>query len=220
MPVLLLIRHGENDYTRKGIMAGRRAGVHLNERGREQAQELAKTLAGVPLVAIYSSPLERAMETAAPIATPHKMEIIQEPNLLDGKVGKWEGKSLKTLRLTNAWKVVQHSPSRFQFPEGESFVELQARVVHVLEGVVKKYNKPKDIVAVVFHADPIKLAIAHYIGLPFDHFQRLMIGTGSVSILTLFPTGAALMALNLTPPFTLPMPPKKPRQNATKNRRP
>lgn len=210
MPLLLLIRHGENDFVKTGKLAGHLPGIHLNERGQKQAQALGEALRPVPLKAIYSSPLERAMETAAPIATPHKMEIIQEPNLLDGKVGKWEGKSLKTLRLTNAWKVVQHSPSRFQFPEGESFVELQARVVHVLEGIVKKYNKPRDIVAVVFHADPIKLAVSHFLGLPLDHFQRLGCDTGSLSALFVGEMGANLIKLNQRPPFDfLQMPDKK-----------
>ena len=141
------------------------------------------------------------METAEPIATPHQLEIVQEPGLRDANVGKWEGKSLKVLRLTNAWKVVQHSPSRFHFPEGESFVDLQTRIVNVLEGIVKKHNKPKDIVAVVFHADPIKLAVAHFLGLPLDHFQRLSCDTGSVSPLYVGEMGANLIKLNQRPPF-------------------
>ena len=141
------------------------------------------------------------METAEPIATSHHLEIIQEPGLRDANVGKWQGKSLKALRLTNAWKVVQHSPSRFQFPEGESFIDLQTRIANTLETIVKKYNKPKDIVAVVFHADPIKLAVAHFLGLPLDHFQRLSCDTGSVSALFVGDMGANLLKLNQRPPF-------------------
>jgi probable phosphomutase (TIGR03848 family) len=209
MPLLLLIRHGENDFVKTGKLPGRLPGIHLNERGQKQAQALGDALAHVPIKAIYSSPLERAMETAQPIAASRKLEIIQEPNLLDGKVGKWEGKSLKTLRLTNAWKVVQHSPSRFQFPEGESFIELQSRVVHTLENIVKKHNKPKDIVAVVFHADPIKLAISHFLGLPLDHFQRLSCDTGSVSALFVGEMGANLIKLNQRPPLDFLQPPEK-----------
>src|SRR6266516_7898550 len=109
MPLLLLMRHGENDFVKTGKMAGRIPGVHLNERGQKQAQALAEALTQVPIKAIYSSPLERAMETAEPIATSHKLEILQEPRLMDADVGRWTGKSLKTLRLTNAWKVVQQS---------------------------------------------------------------------------------------------------------------
>jgi probable phosphoglycerate mutase len=201
MPLLLLIRHGENEFVKTGKLPGHLPGIHLNERGQKQAQALGEALKDVPLKAIYSSPLERAMETAEPIATFHQLEIIQEPGLRDANVGKWEGKSLKVLRLTNAWKVVQHSPSRFQFPEGESFIDLQTRIANALESIVKKHNKPKDIVAVVFHADPIKLAVAHFLGLPLDHFQRLSCDTGSVSALYLGEMGANLIKLNQRPPF-------------------
>ena len=201
MPLLLLIRHGENEYVKTGKLPGHLPGIHLNERGQKQAQALGEALKDVPLKAIYSSPLERAMETAEPIATSHKLEIIQEPGLRDANVGKWEGKSLKVLRRTNAWKVVQQSPSRFQFPEGESFIDLQTRIANALESIVKKHNKPKDIVAVVFHADPIKLAVAHFLGLPLDHFQRLSCDTGSVSALYVGEMGANLIKLNQRPPF-------------------
>ncbi len=201
MPLLLLIRHGENDFVKTGKLAGHTAGVHLNERGQKQAQALGEALTQVPIKAIYSSLLERAMETAEPIATSHKLEILQEPRLMDADVGKWTGKSLKVLRNTNAWKVVQQSPSRFQFPEGKSFVDLQTRIVNALEGIVKKYNKPRDIIAVVFHADPIKLAVSHFLGLPLDHFQRLSCDTGSVSALYVGEMGANLIKLNQRPPF-------------------
>lgn len=201
MPLLLLIRHGENEFVKTGKLPGHLPGIHLNERGQKQAQALGEALKDVPLKAIYSSPLERAMETAEPIAAVHQLEIVQEAGLRDANVGKWEGKSLKVLRLTNAWKVVQHSPSRFQFPEGESFIDLQTRIANALEGIVKKHNKPKDIIAVVFHADPIKLAIAHFLGLPLDHFQRLSCDTGSVSALYVGEMGANLIKLNQRPPF-------------------
>ncbi len=201
MPLLLLIRHGENEFVKTGKLPGHLPGIHLNERGQKQAQALGEALKEVPIKAIYSSPLERAMETAEPVAASHKLEIIQDARLRDANVGKWEGKSLKVLRLTNAWKVVQNSPSRFHFPEGESFMDLQTRIVNVLEDIVKKHNKPKDIVAVVFHADPIKLAVAHFLGLPLDHFQRLSCDTGSVSALYVGEMGANLIKLNQRPPF-------------------
>jgi probable phosphomutase (TIGR03848 family) len=201
MPLLLLIRHGENEFVKTGKLPGHLPDIHLNERGQKQAQALGEALKDVPIRAIYSSPLERAMETAEPIATSHQLEIVQEPGLRDANVGKWEGKSLKALRLTNAWKVVQNSPSRFHFPEGESFMDLQTRIVNALEEIVKKHNKPKDIIAVVFHADPIKLAVAHFLGLPLDHFQRLSCDTGSVSALYVGEMGANLIKLNQRPPF-------------------
>jgi probable phosphoglycerate mutase len=96
---------------------------------------------------------------------------------------------------------VQHAPSRFRFPEGESFAESQTRYVGALERIIKKHNKPRDIVAVVFHADPIKLAVAYFLGMPLDHFQRLSCDTGSLTALYVGDMGANLIRLNQRPPF-------------------
>lgn len=201
MPLLLLIRHGENDFVKTGKLPGQSAGIYLNEKGQKQAQALAEALNHVPIKAVYSSPLERALQTAEPIALSHKLTIQQESGLMDAHVGKWQGKSIRALRLTNAWKIVQHSPSRFQFPDGESFMDLQTRIVHSLEAIVRKHKNPKDIVAVIFHADPIKLAISHFLGLPLDHFQRLSCDTGSLTALHVSEMGANLIKLNQRPPF-------------------
>lgn len=208
MPTLLLIRHGENDYVKTGKMAGRIPGVHLNERGKKQAEALGEALKDVPIKAVYASPLERAMETAHPIAESHKLKINQEPDLMDTLIGRWQGRSWKILRLTKAWKIVQNAPSRFRFPEGESFPECQMRIVNVLERVIQKHNKPQDIIAVVFHADPIKLAVAHFLGMPLDHFQRLSCDTGSLTALHVNEASANLIKLNQRPPFDF-LPKKK-----------
>jgi len=201
MPILLLIRHGENDYVKSGKMAGRLPGVQLNEKGLKQAQALAEALTHVPLKAVYSSPLERALETAAPIAEIRKLTIIQEPDLMDTDIGKWQGKSVKVLRLSKVWKIVQNAPSRFRFPEGESFTEAQTRYVGTLERIIQKHTKPQDLVAVVFHADPIKLVVAHFLGMPLDHFQRLGCDTGSLTALHVGEASANLIKLNQRPPF-------------------
>jgi probable phosphoglycerate mutase len=208
MPLLLLIRHGENEYVKTGKLAGRLSGVHLNERGQKQAQALGEALAQVPIKAIYSSPLERAMETAQPIASPHKMTIQQEPDLMDTDVGRWQGKSLKVLRLTKAWKIVQSAPSRFRFPDGESFVDAQTRYIDTLERIVQKH-KPQDVISVVFHADPIKLAVSHFLGMPLDHFQRLGCDTGSLTALYISEANATLIKLNQRPPFDFLQPRNK-----------
>ena len=202
MPLLLLIRHGENEYVKTGKLAGRLPGVYLNERGRKQAAELADALKQIPLKAIYSSPLERAVETAEPIVEGRKLEIQLRPELMDNDIGKWQGRSLKQLNRTKIWKKVQQAPSRFKFPEGESFLATQTRIASCLDEIAASH-KPKDIVAVVFHADPIKLAVAHYLGMPLDHFQRLACDTGSVTVLYLSDMGAYLIKLNQRPPFEL-----------------
>ena len=201
MPTLLLIRHGENDYIKTGKMAGRIPGVHLNERGREQAEALARALADVPIQAIFSSPLERAIETSEPIARSRRLEVQIEAGLLESDVGKWQGRPWKSIRLMKAWKIVLHSPSRFRFPGGESFPEMQTRIVSALERIVQIHKKPQDIVACVFHADPIKLAVSHFLGLPLDHFQRLSCDTGSLTVIYAGDSGANLVKLNQRPPF-------------------
>lgn len=200
MPLFLLIRHGENDFTKKHKLAGHLPGVHLNEKGQKQAQALGEALKDVPIKAIYSSPLERAQETAAPIATARRLEVQTEAGLIETNVGKWQGRSLAALRLQKHWKVVQHAPSRAQFPEGESFHECQSRIVSTLDRITRQH-KQEDIIACVFHADPIKLAVAHFIGMPLDHFQRLGCDTGSVSALHISEMGASLIKLNQRPPF-------------------
>ena len=202
MPILLLIRHGENDFVKKGRLPGHQPGIHLNERGCSQAQALAESLQKLPIKAIYASPLERAVETARPLAQALKMEVELRPGLKDGDVGAWTGMEIKKLRKTPLWKVVQEAPSRARFPQGESILEVQTRIVNEIETICEKHKK--EMVAVIFHADPIKLAVAHYIGLPFDNFQRLVIQPGSVTILGIGGNRAALMALNLIPPFSLP----------------
>lgn len=200
MPLLLLIRHGENDFTKKHKLAGHTPDVHLNERGQSQARALADALKDVPIKAIFSSPLERAVETAEPIAAALGLQTQLESGLMETNVGKWQGRSLASLRLQKYWKVIQNAPSRAQFPEGETFYECQARIVTALDSIARKY-KPQDIIACVFHADPIKLAVAHYIGLPLDHFQRLSCDTGSLTALYVSESGANLIKLNQRPPF-------------------
>ena len=208
MPLMLLIRHGENEFVKTGKMAGQLPDVHLNERGRKQAAELAEDLKQVPLKAIYASSLERAVETAEPIAEGRKLEIQLRPQLMDNDIGKWHGRTLKQLRRIKKWKVVQQAPSRFTFPEGESFLETQTRIAACLDEIAASH-KPKDIVAVVFHADPIKLAVAHYLGMPLDHFQRLACDTASVTVLYVSETGAHLIKLNQRPPFDFLLKPDK-----------
>ncbi len=198
MTVLLLIRHGENDFLNKNRMPGRLPGVHLNERGRQQAAALADVLKDTPLAAIYASPLERAIETAEPLARAKGLEIQITPALTDTDVGQWQGRSWKALGRTSAWKTIQETPSLFRFPGGESFVECQQRVVAALERIAAAHQTD-DFIAVVFHADPIKLAVAHFLGLPLDHFQRLTAETGSITALQLGKNRARLLRMNCSP---------------------
>ena len=110
MPILLLIRHGENDFVKQSRLPGRMPGIHLNEHGREQAAALAESLKKMPLRAIYASPLERAVETAEPLAQALGLAIQLRPGLLDTDVGEWQGTQLKKLRKLPLWITGEGTP--------------------------------------------------------------------------------------------------------------
>jgi len=198
MTTLYLIRHGLNEFVANHKLAGWHPGVHLNEGGRAQAQALAEHLAPIKLKAIYASPLERTLETAVPIAAAQRLEVIPREGLGEIHYGTWQGKSIKALKRRKLWPVIQISPSLARFPDGESFPEAQARIITELETLRSKHKGTKDVIACVFHADPIKLAIAHYIGLHLDFFQRLAIQPASISILGIDEHHVRLLMMNLT----------------------
>lgn len=203
MPVILLIRHGENEYVKTGRLAGRKNGVHLNETGRAQAQALAETLAHLPIKAVYTSPLDRTVETATPLAAALKLEVVPRQGLLEVDFGEWQDKTLKELYRRKLWKTVQEAPSQMRFPEGESFAEAQMRIANELIELAGMH-KDKEMFACFGHSDMIKLAAAYFTGMPLDLFQRLMVSPGSVTTLALAPNqGAHLINLNHIP-YTLP----------------
>ena len=183
MPVFLLIRHGENDFVGKRL-AGHLPGVHLNEKGRQQAALIAQTLSKAPIKAIYSSPLERAVETATPLSQALNLPVSIRPGLIEIDFGRWQGKTGKQMRRLKLWKVVQESPSQMRFPGGESFVEAQQRLHQEIEAI-KEAHEEHDLVACFSHNDAISLVVAHYLGLPLDNFQRLSFGTATLTVLFL-----------------------------------
>ena len=201
MPIFLLIRHGETDYNKKMQMAGRLPGIHLNKKGRQQAQVLADKLAGVPIKAIYSSPMERTLETAEPLAKALKLEINPLPGLLETDCGEWQGQSIKKLRRQKIWQLVQQHPSLFHFPGGEWIGECQHRMVEVIESL-RLNHSPHDLLACFSHSDPIKQVLAYYLGVPLDNFQRLSIDTASITALHVTENGSRLIMMNYNPSFT------------------
>jgi probable phosphomutase (TIGR03848 family) len=196
MTIFYLIRHGHNQYVEKGKLAGRLPAVHLSERGRAQAERLAALFADIKLNAIYASPLDRTMETAEPIAMATGLKVIPNEGLLEMDYGTWEGNSLKALHRRKLWPVIQSAPSLARFPQGESFSEAQARIVAELERLRKIHHQKKSVIACIFHSDPIKLAVAHYLGLPIDLFQRIVVEPASISILAVSSNHARLLRLN------------------------
>ncbi len=205
MTTLILIRHALNDLVGKRL-AGWMPGVHLNTRGREQAAGLARRLAHVSLAAVYTSPLERARETAQAIAEAQQVPLRVREDLGEVRYGRWEGQAFEDLKKTPLWPLVQRFPSRVRFPEGEALYEVQHRVVRVLEDIAATHPGEYDVVAVVTHADVIRLAVAYYLGLPLDLYQRLVISPASVTILHLGEEGPRLVRLNDDGPVWVPRP--------------
>lgn len=195
MTVLLLIRHAHTDAAGKQLTGWSR-GVHLNDRGRREASLLAERLRDVPVRAIYSSPLERCRETAAPLARDRGLSVAIRRGLLEVDFGEWTGRTIAGLRRTKLWRVVQHSPSRIRFPGGESLLEVQARAVAELEGIALEH--PKATVAVVTHADVVRLLLMHYAGMHLDDLQRLAVEPASVSVLAFADGSVRVVKVNDT----------------------
>lgn len=202
MAFIFLIRHGENEFVRTGRMAGRLPNVHLNQHGKQQARNLGENLCKFPITAIYSSPLERAIETAEPLSVLMSLPIISNEGFLETNIGDWTGQEVKTIRKLKEWKTVTNYPSRFQFPNGESFLECQNRLVAQVENLIKLHND-KEIISIFLHADPIKLLTSYYLGMSIDNFQKISCDTGSVTIWNISPGNANLIKLNQQVPFVI-----------------
>lgn len=197
MTLLFLIRHAQNEWVRTGRLAGWTPGVHLNEEGQQQAAALGERLATAKLQAVYSSPLERAVETAqAVLAHYPEMELQINEGVGEVQFGKWTGERLRKLRRKRLWNAVQHTPSRARFPAGETIREMQYRAVSALEDIAQQH--PGGRIAVFSHSDVIKAIIAHYAGIHLDLFQRLMISPASISIIALHRQGSAIVRMNDT----------------------
>ncbi|MCG8352873.1 MAG: MSMEG_4193 family putative phosphomutase [Chloroflexales bacterium] len=195
MTLLFLIRHGTNDWVH-GRLAGWTPGVHLNEEGRCQVEALHQRLGDLPIAAVYSSPLERTVETAQGIAQPRNLPVRIVENLGEVRYGEWEGAELKELYKHELWPGVQFYPSGTRFPSGETLAEVQMRAIATLDTL--RAQHPKQIIAAVSHADLIRLVVAYYIGMHIDLFQRLVINPASLTALAFEQMGPRLVAFNET----------------------
>jgi probable phosphoglycerate mutase len=194
--LVLLVRHGQTPTTGK-TLPGRAPGLHLADKGIEQAGAAAARIAPLEKVtAVYASPLERTRETAAPIAKAVGTRVRINRGLLECDFGDWTGGELAKLAKLPEWHTVQRYPSGFRFPGGESFIEMQTRMVDTLASLAAAH-KGETIVA-VSHADPIKAAVAHALGTHLDLFQRIVISPCSITAIWYSPGGPAVLATNST----------------------
>jgi probable phosphoglycerate mutase len=146
--------------------------------------------------AIYSSPLERTRETAAPIARARRRAVRIERGLLECDFGDWTGKKLSDLVKKPEWGTVQRHPTAFRFPGGESFLEVQDRAVSEILRICEAH--PDALVAAFSHADVVKLVLAHFAGMHQDAFQRLVVDPCSVSVVSVAEGIARVVKINDT----------------------
>jgi probable phosphomutase (TIGR03848 family) len=191
--LVLLVRHGQTPTTGK-LLPGRAPGLHLSETGQAQAEAVAGRLAGSKVTAIYASPLERTRETAAPLAAALGMKVKLDKGLLEADIGEWTGQELKAVGKTPEWKIVHSYPSGFRFPGGESFVEMQTRIVSALDRLRRAH--PGETIVAVSHADTIKAAVAHALGTHLDLFQRIVISPCSVTAISYGEGGPTVLSVN------------------------
>ncbi len=194
--LVLLVRHGQTPTT-GAVLPGRAPGLHLAETGQRQAERAAERISALKKVAaVYASPLERTRETAAPIAKASGLRVRTDKGLLECDFGDWTGAELKALMKLPEWKVVQRHPSRFRFPGGESFAEMQLRMVSTIARLSEEHRG--ETVVLVSHADPIKAAVNEAVGAHLDAFQRLVISPCSITAMLVGPGATTVLAVNST----------------------
>jgi probable phosphomutase (TIGR03848 family) len=194
--LVLMVRHGQTPTT-GSVLPGRAKGLHLGKTGVGQAQRAGDRIGGLEKVsAVYASPMERTQETAAPIAKACGKRVRTHKGLIECDFGDWTGKKLSALRKLPEWTTVQRYPSGFRFPKGESFSEMQTRMVDAISDLVSRH--PGETVVAVSHADTIKAAVASAMGTHLDLFQRIVISPCSVTAIRYTTEGPMVLAVNST----------------------
>jgi probable phosphomutase (TIGR03848 family) len=195
--LVLLARHGRTTANTSGVLAGRAPGTALDKTGVAQAERLAARLHGLRLNAIVTSPLQRCLQTLEPVQLDRPRTPVElDDRLAEVDYGDWTGKKLSVLARRKLWPVVQNHPSAAVFPGGESLAAMQARAVAAVREIAR--DRPKGVVLVCSHGDVIKGIVADALGLHLDHFQRIVVDPGSVSVIAYTEMRPMVMRLNDT----------------------
>ena len=192
---VLLVRHGRTPTTGQ-VLPGRAKGLDLSDEGVAQAERAAERITKLRrrVKAVYASPMERTKQTAAPIGKALGLRVRSNRGLIEAEFGAWTGRKLPDLMKLPEWRQVQHYPSGFRFPDGESFSEMQQRICGTLEKLVIEHAG--QTIVVVSHADPIKAVIAEAMGTHLDLFQRIVVGPCSISAIMYSPDGPVVLGVN------------------------
>jgi probable phosphomutase (TIGR03848 family) len=193
MTSFALIRHARHALVGHTIV-GRAGGVRLSAEGAEQAERLAERLQGSAIAALYSSPLERARETAAPLAARLGLEVQMADELNEIDFGDWTGRTLADLNDLEEWRRFNVFRSTSRIPNGEAMVDVQGRMLRLIERLCPAH--PEQTVALVSHGDVIKATLAHYLGVSLDLFQRIEVSPASVSLVRIARYGPEVLLIN------------------------
>lgn len=181
-----LIRHSLTPETGKRL-SSLDPDISLSPEGLSLAEELGRSLAAIPLQAVYTSPHQRCVETAAAITKGRRIRPRIDPAFVEADYGKWLGRPLKSLYRLKAWQHLMASPSRFRFPDGETLQEVQSRAVAGIEALAVKH--PDGTIAISSHGDIVKVILAHYLGVPLDLSGRIDPMPASVSVVDISDRG-------------------------------
>ena len=192
--IIHLLRHAQSTANSRGILAGRDNSVKLSERGEIQSQALADYLEKFTFAAIYSSPISRCIQTLAPYTSRRSRKIVKVRDLQEMDYGSWSGKKLKSLALRPLWKSIQKRPSSVRFPEGESFLEMNARTV----SAIYELAKPGKEILICTHGDVIKSLLAHFSGEHLDTFQKWSVDPASMTTIAISDTSIKILKVNST----------------------
>jgi probable phosphomutase (TIGR03848 family) len=201
MATLILARHGRTTANATGVLAGRSKGVRLDERGLEQARAAGERLAGLPLAAIVTSPLERCRETAREVSRLQNggKRVASERRLLECDYGSWTGRELNELAKEPLWTTVQAHPSAVTFPDGESMAQMMSRSVSAVrdwDARVEAEHGPDAVWLAVTHGDVIKAVLADALGMHLDLFQRIGVDPASLSVVRYTPLRPFVLSVN------------------------
>jgi probable phosphomutase (TIGR03848 family) len=201
MATVILVRHGRTTANASGVLAGRTAGVRLDDIGRGQADRTGERLGVVPLVGIVSSPLERCRQTAKAILKHQDGSPVMsiDRDITECDYGQWQGSKLSDLAKEDLWSVVQSHPSAATFPGGESMGAMQARSVAAIrrhDAAVEAEHGPGAVWVAVSHGDIIKSILADALGMHLDLFQRINVNPASVSIVRYGPSRPVVVSTN------------------------
>jgi probable phosphomutase (TIGR03848 family) len=216
LSTVLLVRHGLTAMTGP-VLAGRTAGLHLDERGQKQAVAVGERIAVLPLTAIVTSPLDRCVDTADAIAAAQTAagrtpDRAVERRIIECEYGDWTGRAIKDLAKDPMWKTVQTQPSAARFPGGETLVEVSARAIEAVREWDAKLGEDAIWVA-CSHGDVIKAILADALGLHLDQFQRIVVDPCSVSVVRYTATRPYVLRSNdVGSPLDAFVPPKKTRR--------